>query len=205
MEESKKEKIFKKLKLLSKVFSYIIIAILIIIGLFLVFYFVSGKSAEKKGHKPLVGLYTIISPSMTPKIQVYDVVLTYRVDDPKDLKIGDVITFYSTNEFFGGTPITHRIKDIRAIPNIGTVYITKGDANGKEDSDPVYFSNIVGKVVIKLPQLGRVQFFLATKNGWLIAILIPSLGVISYDIYKIFKLILLKNKMLSLRNKHGNI
>lgn len=205
MEETKKEKVIKKIKLISKILSYILIAILVIVGLFLVFYFVSGKSAEKKGHKPLVGLYTIISPSMTPNINVYDVVLTYRIDDPEKLKVGDVITFYSTNEFFGGTPITHRIKDIRVIPNTGKVYITKGDANGKEDSDPVYFNNIVGKVVIKIPQLGRVQFFLATKNGWLIAILIPSLAVISYDIYKIFKLVLLKNKMLSLRNKHGNI
>lgn len=205
MEETKKEKILRRLKIFAKVIGYFIVAILVVIGLFLVFYFVSGKSAEKKGHKQLVGLYTIISPSMTPIIKPYDVVLTYRVDDPNDLKIGDVITFYSTNDFFGGIPITHRIKDIRAVPNVGTVYITKGDANGKEDKEQVYFNNIVGKVVIKIPQLGKVQFFLASKGGWIIVILIPSLAVISYDIYKIFKLILLKNKMLSLRNKHGNL
>lgn len=204
MEVNVKDKIFVLMKYIFKIIGYVIVFILIVIGLFLVFYFSSSTSAQKKGHKKLIGLYTIISPSMTPNINVYDVVLTYRVDDASTLRKGDVITFYSDNDFFGGTPITHRIIDIRNLLD-GTVYVTKGDANQVQDSDYVYFNNIVGKVVCKIPQLGRIQFFLASKSGWLIAILIPSLGIISYNIYKILKLILLKNRMLALQNKNGNI
>ncbi len=205
MELTKKEKFKKMFKVAYKTISYFIIVLLVLVGLFLVFYVVSGKAAEAKGHNPLVGLYTIISPSMTPKIKVYDVVLTARVNDPEDIKVGDVITFYSTNSFFGGTPITHRVVDILNVPDVGLVYQTKGDANQRPDDDKVYFDNIIGKVIIKLPQLGRVQFFLASKGGWIIAIMIPSLAIISYDIFKILKLLLLKNKMLSFRHKNGNM
>ncbi len=204
MEISVKDKIFALMKYIFKIIGYVIVFILIVVGLFLVFYFSSSTSAQKKGHKKLIGLYTIISTSMTPNINVYDVVLTYRVDDASTLRKGDVITFYSDNDFFGGTPITHRIIDVRNLLD-GTVYVTKGDANQVQDSDYVYFNNIVGKVICKIPQLGRIQFFLASKSGWLIAILIPSLGIISYNIYKILKLILLKNRMLALQNKNGNI
>lgn len=206
MELTKKEKIKKILNIISKTVGYFIVGLLVIIGLFLVFYVVSGKAAEAKGHKPLVGLYTIISPSMTPNIAVYDVVLTYRQDDPSKIKVGDVITFFSTNDFFGGTPITHRVADVLNVPDLGgLVFQTKGDANQKADNEKVSPDNVVGKVVAVFPQLGRLQFFLASKGGWIIAVMIPSLTIISYDIYKILKLLLLKNKMLSLRNKNGNI
>ncbi len=206
MELTKKEKIKKILNIISKTVGYFIVGLLVIIGLFLVFYVVSGKAAEAKGHKPLVGLYTIISPSMTPNIAVYDVVLTYRQDDPSKIKVGDVITFFSTNDFFGGTPITHRVADVLNVPDLGgLVFQTKGDANQKADNEKVSPDNVVGKVVAVFPQLGRLQFFLASKGGWIIAVMIPSLAIISYDIYKILKLLLLKNKMLSLRNKNGNI
>jgi len=202
---SKKSKILRYIKIGVKTVGYVVMALLIMIGLFLVFYIVSGKSAQAKGHTQLLGLYTIISPSMTPNINVYDVVLTKRVDNPEDVKVGDVITFYSTNSFFGGTPITHRVVDVLNIPDAGIVYQTKGDANQNVDSERVYSNNVIGKVVMRLPQLGRVQFFLASKGGWLIAVLIPSLAIVSYDIYKIFKLIILKNKMLRIRHRHGNI
>ena len=127
-----------------------------------------------------------------------------RVDTDK-LKKGDVITFYSTNSFFGGTPITHRIVEVIDVPETGRMFRVQGDANPKPDEEKVLPSNVVGKVLFKIPQLGRVQFFLASKGGWIIAIMIPALVIISYDIYKIFRLVLLKSKLLSIENEHGNI
>lgn len=187
-----------------KVISYTIICILMAIAAFLIFYVISGKIAQKQGKKPLFGLYTIISPSMTGTLNVYDVAFTMRVDTDK-LKEGDIITFYSTNSFFGGTPITHRIIEIVDVPDSGKMFRVKGDANPKADEEKVIPSNVVGKVLFKIPQLGRVQFFLASKGGWIVAIMIPALVIISYDIYKIFRLVLLKSKLLSMENEHGNI
>lgn len=204
MEEDKKIKRKKVFKMIYKIISYTIICILMVIAAFLIFYVISGKIAQKQGKKPLFGLYTIISPSMTGTLNVYDVAFTMRVDTDK-LKEGDIITFYSTNSFFGGTPITHRIIEVVNVPNSGKMFRVKGDANPKADEEKVIPSNVVGKVMFKIPQLGRVQFFLASKGGWIIAIMIPTLVIISYDIYKIFRLILLKSKLLSMENEHGNI
>ncbi len=204
MEEDKSIKIKKRFKMVYKVISYTIICILMLIASFLIFYVISGKIAQKQGKKPLFGLYTIISPSMTGTLNVYDVAFTMRVDTDK-LKEGDIITFYSTNSFFGGTPITHRIVEIVDVPGSGKMFRVKGDANPKADEEKVIPSNVVGKVLFKIPQLGRVQFFLASKGGWIIAIMIPALVIISYDIYKIFRLVLLKSKLLSIENEHGNI
>ena len=204
MEEDKKIKRKKVFKMIYKIISYTIICILMTIAAFLIFYVISGKIAQKQGKKPLFGLYTIISPSMTGTLNVYDVAFTMRVDTDK-LKEGDIITFYSTNSFFGGTPITHRIIEVVNVPNSRKMFRVKGDANPKADEEKVIPSNVVGKVMFKIPQLGRVQFFLASKGGWIIAIMIPALVIISYDIYKIFRLFLLKSKLLSMENEHGNI
>lgn len=204
MEEDKSIKIKRIFKMTYKIISYTIIAILMCIASFLIFYVISGKIAKKQGKQPLFGLYTIISPSMTGTLNVYDVAFTMR-QDTDDLKVGDIITFYSTNSFFGGTPITHRIIEVIDVPNSEKMFRVKGDANPKADDEKVMASNVVGKVLFKIPQLGRVQFFLASKGGWIIAIMIPALVIISYDIYKIFRLLLLKSKLLSIENEHGNI
>lgn len=181
------------LKYTSKVVSMGFLIILITIGLSLLFVFVSAKVSEKNGTNPPVNLYTIISPSMTPNINVYDVVVAVKTNTSK-LKVGDVISFYTNEANVNGLTITHRINQI--IPNgNGVLYKTKGDYNKYVDKWTVSPNDIVGKVYFKLPQLGRVQFFLGSKGGWLIAILIPALAVISYDIYKIIKLIFIRKKI----------
>lgn len=204
MEAKKTSKFKMAFNYVSKTISYTILSILIFIGLFLIFYIISGKIAQSKGQTPPLGLFTIISPSMTDAINVYDVVFTKKVDT-NTLVSGDVITFYSTNPFYQGTPITHRIVDVINVPDTGKMFVTKGDANLEPDKERVYPVNVVGKVLFKIPQLGRLQFFLASKSGWLIAILIPSLAILAYDIFKVFRLILLKGKLVELRNKNDNI
>ncbi len=193
MEEDKSIKLKKIWKTFYKIISYTIIIILMVIAAFFIFYVISGKLAEKEGKTPPFGLYTIISPSMTPNIKVYDVVFVKNVDT-NTLKVNDVITFYSTNAFFGGTPITHRIVEILDVPETGTMFRVKGDANEEADEEKVLPSNVIGKVLFRIPQLGKVQFFLASKTGWLIAILIPAIVILVYDVYKLIKLITAKNK-----------
>ena len=194
MEEDKVVKRKKKFKKISSIVSYILIILLMIIASFFILYVICGKIAEKRGENPPFGLYTIISPSMTPKIKVYDVVFVKKINT-NDLKVNDVITFYSTNSFFGGTPITHRIIEIVDVPDVGKMYRVKGDANEIADDEKVYPNNVIGKVMFEIPQLGRLQYFLASRTGWLVAILIPALVIIGYDIYKLIRLIKLKNKL----------
>lgn len=194
MEEDKTIKLKKIWRTSYKIISYTIIVILMLIASFFIFYVISGKLAEREGKNPPFSLYTIISPSMTPNIKVYDVVFVKNVDT-NTLKVNDVITFYSTNAFFGGTPITHRIVEILNVPEAGIMYRVKGDANEVADEEKVLPSNVIGKVMFKIPSLGKLQFFLASKTGWLVAILIPAIIIFAYDIYKLIVLISVKNKL----------
>ena len=200
MEESKEIKRKKTFRLIVKIFNILLLSMITLFLICLMFYVISSKIAEKKEKTPLFGFYTIISPSMEPNINVYDVVLVKKTNINK-LKKGDVITFYSTNNYFGDTPITHRIANI----DDRTSIIVKGDHNEKADNEKVIPKNIIGKVILVIPSLGKLQFFLASKSGFIVAIIIPAIVIITYDVYKIMKMIILKNQMSKLKNKNGNI
>lgn len=200
MEESKEIKRKKAFRLIVKIFNILLLSMISLFLICLMFYVISSKIAEKKEKTPLFGFYTIISPSMEPNINVYDVVLVKKTNINK-LKKGDVITFYSTNNYFGDTPITHRIANI----DDRTSIIVKGDHNEKADNEKVIPKNIIGKVILVIPSLGKLQFFLASKSGFIVAIIIPAIVIITYDVYKIMKMIMLKNQMSKLKNKNGNI
>ena len=195
----------EKLKLLksylnkaAKLLSYAIIVVLIFLGIFFVYYFISLKMYEKNPtvNIPRFGLYTIISPSMEPEIKVYDVVVDMNVFKSKDIKKGDVITFISNSNVSKGLTVTHRVVDVIKNQDGSFSYITKGDNNQRSDQAPVNHKDVLGKVLFKIPQLGRVQFLIANKFGWIIAILIPALGVIVYDFIKLFKLLTFNNKFM---------
>ena len=164
------------IKYISKVFSWFLLTILVLVAGFLVYYVVSANIYARKGEefKPKFSLYTIISTSMVPNINVYDVIFDVRVDDL--------------------TKLNHRIVDVIETDE-GLKFRTKGDNNLVPDSALVEPGNVIGKTLFKIPQLGRVQSLLATKGGWLFLVLLPALGVIIYDIIKIIKLTAVKKKV----------
>lgn len=186
----KKTSLTEVLKFISTIVSWTVFALLLICAVFLLYYFIAVKIyvAKGSGHEPKFSLYTIITPSMTPNINVYDVVVDVKVDKPEDIKINDVITFYSNIPGVRGGTITHRVIAINKDVNGNYKYLTKGDYNLVDDGVNVGFDKIVGKVALRIPQLGRVQFFMASKLGWLLVILIPALYIIIKDILKIVKL-----------------
>lgn len=184
---------FKKIKnvlnYIGKILSYASIVLLVIIGAFLVYYlFTVQKYKNNPEFKPEVSLYTIISGSMEPAIHVYDVVVNVAVKSPEDIKVGDVITFVSTSSISKGLTVTHRVQDIKIV-NGNYEYVTKGDYNPVADSSTAKYENVLGKVAFKIPQLGRVQFIVASKAGWFLVVLLPAMGVIIYDVIKLIKLL----------------
>jgi len=188
MKKNKKE----ILEVISSLLTKLLIIVLSIVALFLVFYIVTSTIAKKKGTNPPVAIYTIVSPSMEPYIKKYDVIINFAIKEEKDLKVGDIITFYSDSIDTNGFTVTHRINQIIDVDG-SKVYITKGDNNQQPDDGYITYKNIVGKYAFKIPQVGRVQFLLSSKVGWLIIILIPALGIILMDSIKIFKIVKIKN------------
>ncbi len=191
--KSKFNKYKKILNYIGKVISSAIIVLLVLIGAFLVYYVVAAqKYKNDPTQKPAINMYTIISGSMEPTIHVYDVVFDVAPKSPQDIKVGDVITFTSTSSISQGLLVTHRVQDIKIV-NGKYEYVTKGDYNPTADSSTAKYEDIIGKVAFKIPQLGRVQFFVSSKAGWFFVVLLPAMGVIVYDVMKLIKLLSTKN------------
>lgn len=170
---------------------YSVFLIMILVFLVIIINFIDQKNNLKKGiQKPaLVSAYTIVSPSMVPNINVLDVIITTRVSDPAKIKVGDVITFNSTDYRSSGVTVTHRVKKIEKTSDGKYLFTTKGDANNTEDATRQPFSSIYGKVLLRLPKLGYIQYILSTVLGWLLLIIIPTVLIIGADIIKIIKTI----------------
>ena len=170
---------------MSSILMYAFIVIFILIGLLLVVYFVDSKRSMQKLEKPLYGAYVIVSGSMEPIIKIKDAVLIKRVD-PDSIQRGDVVTYLSNDESYYGIMITHRVVNIQE-ENGEKIYYTKGDHNETVDRSPIKGDQIYGKVVMRIPKIGYIKYFLVSSYGWIIAIVIPSLGIIIYDILKILR------------------
>ena len=160
-----------------------------LVGVALLVYVLDIKIRAAKGDysSPTFNAYVVLTGSMLPEIQVYDVVVTKKVD-PSSLEVGDVITFASADTRFLNTIITHRIiKKEYDNKTKSYSFQTQGDNNNVADSALVPQNNIYGKVILKIPKLGYLQEFLASDGGWIIVILIPCLTVVSYDVVKLVK------------------
>ena len=183
--------------------SYVFLFFLFILAGFLMFYIITSAIAKKNGTKPLISLYTIVSPSMEPNIMVYDVIINTRVNSDNNLNEGDIITFYSNAIDTGGYTVTHRIYKKYNYNGI-TYYETKGDNNNSEDVGRISFDNIVGKYLFKLPGFGKIQFFVSSPKGWLLIILVPATFIIISDVLKLINAYKIKDELNNIKGKKKN-
>lgn len=139
------------------------------------------------GRMPL----TVESGSMEPTFKEGDLIIAKEIDDINDLKVDDVISFW-TNEIVEGSNVinTHRI--IEVIDENGTKsFKTKGDNNDQEDTYIVYPSKIIGKWTgTRLGGIGKVMKFLKTKTGFLVCILIPMAIFFLFELFKLIMVII---------------
>lgn len=112
------------------------------------------------GSRPVV----VLTGSMRP---VYNegTIIYYKPVAQEEIAVGDIVT-YQLNEVL----VTHRVKRIE-----NGNYITQGDSNNTEDSKPVPYSAVQGKVGgFALPVLGfGVQFI--NEHMWMFAIFVAIL------------------------------
>lgn len=112
--------------------------------------------------------YTVLTGSMEPSVPVGSVVFA-KAAEPAQLEAGDIIVFYDGRS---DIPVTHRIVENQSSEG---QFITKGDANESDDIAPIPYPNLIGKVVLHLPFLGRLYAPLGTLMGK-IAVLAVILG-----------------------------
>ena len=126
--------------------------------------------------------YVVVSGSMEPAIPVGSIVFS-KETDPSTLQTGDVIVF--VDESRCTTPITHRVvsNDTAA----GTI-VTKGDANEREDLNPVTYSNVIGKVAVHIPKAGAYAALITTALGKVILLLLLLEGWLFKEIGRRLKI-----------------
>ena len=90
--------------------------------------------------------YVVMRSSMEPAIKAGSVIYVKPYEKNEAICPGDIISFQA-----GDVMVTHRVvsADLE-----GQSVTTKGDANQLQDSAPVPFSNIYGKVRFHIPALG---------------------------------------------------
>ena len=141
-----------------------------------------------KDKSPLFSTYVIVTPSMVPTIMIDDGIVVKRVDNDK-YKIGDIITFESNDSNYQGLAVTHRIIEKHNLDKENSVYTTKGDNNKVIDPVSVKTDSIYGKVLFKVPQIGKTKEFFSHPANYLMCLLFPAIIFILYNMTKIFVLI----------------
>ena len=160
-----------RLKWLSILINILAIA-LITASLFVLLVVVStpaGQVPQVRGFSIL----RVMSVSMEPEIPEQSMLLVHKTDTDA-LQVGDVITFVSSDPTLNGTLNTHRIIRI-ARQRTGLQFVTKGDANALADRQDVKGSQVVGKVILVSPLLGRLVGLVSTPLVFGLLILLPLL------------------------------
>ena len=175
---------------LKEVISWTIFSLLVIIGVLLLYYFISIRLYSTKGDKyePFFSVYTIASGSMTPTINVYDVIVNTKVNNINDVKINDVVTFISTWEVNSGMTVTHRVIGTKILDNGETCLITRGDYNTGQDQTCVKKENLIGVTRAVIPSLGKIRAYLSSGIGLFLVIIIPILYFLIKNVLKIIRL-----------------
>ena len=183
-EQTTVEKTEKKNKVLNAIVNTVVVLILvfgIIIG-FSAFITKKGSGVPNfLGYSPI----SILSDSMQPFFEKGDLIVDKRVTDFGDLKVGDVITFWTV---INGEKVlnSHRIV---GISNYDTYlsFTTKGDNNTIEDLMSVHQNEVVGVYQFKIRKLGSFFEFAQTSTGFLIIIVIPFALFFIWQLIAFFK------------------
>jgi signal peptidase len=109
----------------------------------------------------------VLSGSMEPELRTGALVVSRPVD-ADSIQVGDIITFRQD-----GRQITHRV--IGVSRNSPLQFQTKGDASENPDVGMVPEQNVVGRVCVHIPLLGRFTEFLKTPAGFISGVIVPAL------------------------------
>lgn len=163
------EKAKKARKKIGSIILYLIMAVLIVLLASSVYTKITGKYLLP------YNILWVLSQSMEEEIPAKSYILVKKVD-PKDIKVDDVITFYSRDPALRGNLNTHRVVEI-----IGDneEFVTKGDNNIIKDSYHAYAEDVIARYECNLPLLTTFGRVLSTSGGLVVAFLGIIIAMIS--------------------------
>lgn len=124
-------------------------------------------------------LFTVVSGSMAPEYEIGDVLLAQE-RDPKEIKVGDNISYLGEVGNFKGKVVTHQVIEIEKDKEGNLIFHTKGIANASED--PIVKANqIYGVIVHEAKLLSLIYGVVAKPTGMFIFVIIPVFYVIGSE------------------------
>lgn len=142
----------------------------------------SGKATTIFGY----GFMAVQTGSMTPVYPTGSVIIIKKAN-PSELKINDVITFYSSNPNLNGMIVTHRIMDITNDGDGTYSFTTKGDANSINDEYKAESERIIGKVIAKSTFMEKLINIRQNPAVFLVVVLIPLTVIIALEMFNFSK------------------
>lgn len=155
---------FRRFKLIRNTILGIIIAILTAFIILTMLTRLTGGTPSAFGYS----LFRVSSGSMTPVLNVGDVIVTQACDG-NEVKKGDIITYKSESGEMSGKLVTHRVVKGPYKENGVSYIVTKGDANPLDD-EPITTAQVESKLVTKVSILTSLYNVFVTPWGLLIII-----------------------------------
>lgn len=112
-------------------------------------------------------IYEVVSGSMEPEIPVGSVIYVVKAA-PEEIAENEIIAFQS-----GNSVITHRVVENRLVEG---EFITKGDANAKEDFKAASYQSLIGRVSLHIPVMGRLMTLYTSVIGKAYAVCFAACG-----------------------------
>ena len=151
--------------------------------------YVSYVSTSGSGVPSILGvqMFSIQTDSMYPTLLPGDLIFGNKVDDPGELRKGDIITYWTV---INGERVlnTHKIHEIYD-GNGYLIFATKGDNNTAVDALTVHESEIVSKYNFRVGGVGKVFDYLQTSTGFLIVVVVPVFLFFLYHLVQFFRVL----------------
>lgn len=127
-------------------------------------------------------IFTVISGSMEPKYKIGDVLVSVETD-PKDIKVGDVVSYHGEKRDLKDKVVTHQVMSIEK-DDAGKYYFhTKGICENCLVEDPVVSENqLYGVVKYKVKTLSAIYKVVGTTAGLFFFIILPLIYIIGSEI-----------------------
>lgn len=163
---SKKEKVFKSIKITWKVLEKIIIIAIVFVSLIIVTQRLTNNEKSFLGYR----IFRVQTGSMIPVYEVGDVILVKEKAVDK-IAVGDDVTYWGTSGTMKGKLVTHRVIGTEEIDG-EKAFHTQGVANNTED--PIVYGNQINGVVQgKLYVLTGITHALANQYVFYFCGIIP--------------------------------
>jgi signal peptidase I len=133
---------------------------------------------------PLTGRhnFAILSGSMTPTLDVGDLVIEHPVR-PTKIRVGDIVTFRDPDN--PKRLLTHRVVRYHVTP-VQVDVVTRGDANHTFEWWSIPTSGTVGVVQFRVPKAGYVLMHGGGSVGRVAVVLIPALLLGLCELWRIW-------------------